>query len=110
MLAPEFFKKLGRSWLRMHYQFTMANDMRAPYDYMMFVCGPVPVEQMEAARPRPFCGLRRDATYHAPVNGPEAMRSIQSNRLPRGRIRARYAASLLLEPGTTTRRPRISPS
>ena len=29
----------------MHYQFIMANDMRAPYEYMMLVCGPVPVEQ-----------------------------------------------------------------
>jgi hypothetical protein len=23
----------------------MANDMRAPYEYMMLVCGPLPVEQ-----------------------------------------------------------------
>jgi hypothetical protein len=45
MLAPEFFKNIGRSWFRMHYQFIMANDMRAPYEYMMLVCGPIPVEQ-----------------------------------------------------------------
>jgi hypothetical protein len=24
----------------MHFQFIMANDRRAPYDYFMFVCGP----------------------------------------------------------------------
>lgn len=45
MLAPEFFKKIGRSWFRLHYQFIMGNDTRAPYEYMMLVCGPLPVEQ-----------------------------------------------------------------
>jgi len=25
----------------MHFQFIMANDQRAPYDYFMFVCGPI---------------------------------------------------------------------
>jgi hypothetical protein len=70
MLAPEFYGKVSWNLFRMHYQFIMANDMRAPYEYMMLVCGPVPVEQW--AR----CGrdLRRDvldafdqdATYRAP--------------------------------------------
>jgi hypothetical protein len=27
----------------MHYQFIMANDRRAPYDYFMLTCGPLPV-------------------------------------------------------------------
>ena len=43
----------------MHYQFIMANDMRAPYDYMMLVCGPVPVEQWARKRARRWRGLRR---------------------------------------------------
>ena len=29
------------SQFRMHYQYVMANDRRAPYDYFMLVCGPV---------------------------------------------------------------------
>jgi hypothetical protein len=29
----------------MHYQFVMGNDQRAPYEYMMLICGPLPVEQ-----------------------------------------------------------------
>jgi hypothetical protein len=45
MIAPEFYKKNRWNLFRMHYQFIMADDMRAPYDYMMLVCGPVPVEQ-----------------------------------------------------------------
>ena len=45
MLQPEFFNKLRWNLFRMHYQFIMANDMRAPYDYMMLVCGPVSAER-----------------------------------------------------------------
>jgi hypothetical protein len=45
MLAPAFYDKLRWNLFRMHYQFIMANDMRAPYEYMMLVCGPLPVER-----------------------------------------------------------------
>ena len=38
MLAPEFFNKLIRSWFRMHYQFIMANDMRAPISSIVPAC------------------------------------------------------------------------
>ncbi len=66
MLAPEFFKKLTRSWFRMHYQFIMANDRRAPYEYMMLVCGPVPVEQWARRGRDILAGFSEDATYNAP--------------------------------------------
>jgi hypothetical protein len=29
----------------MHYQYVMANDQRAPYDYFLLVCGPVPATE-----------------------------------------------------------------
>jgi zinc/manganese transport system permease protein len=63
MLAPEFFKKITRSWFRMHYQFIMANDMRAPYEYMMLVCGPVPVEQWARRGRDILAGFTPDASY-----------------------------------------------
>ncbi len=66
MLAPEFFKKLTRSWFRMHYQFIMANDWRAPYEYMMLVCGPVPVEQWARRGRDILAGFSEDASYNAP--------------------------------------------
>jgi hypothetical protein len=31
------------NFFRLHFQFIMANDRRAPYDYFMLVGGPVPV-------------------------------------------------------------------
>jgi hypothetical protein len=45
MIAPKSYDKNRWNLFRMHYQFIMANDMRAPYEYMMLVCGPAPVEQ-----------------------------------------------------------------
>jgi hypothetical protein len=43
MLSPELYKRIRHDFFRMHYQFIMANDRRAPYDYFMLVCGPLPV-------------------------------------------------------------------
>jgi hypothetical protein len=43
MLAPEFYARLRWNFFRMHFQFIMAGDRRAPYEYFMFVCGPAPV-------------------------------------------------------------------
>lgn len=42
-LAPEFYNRLRLNLFRMHFQFIMANDRRAPYDYIMLVCGPARV-------------------------------------------------------------------
>src|SRR3989442_14070356 len=42
MLMPESFARARRSVLRLHYRSVMANDRRAPYDYFLMVCGPVP--------------------------------------------------------------------
>ena len=43
MLSPEFYKRIRLNFFRLHYQFIMANDQRAPYDYFMLACGPMPV-------------------------------------------------------------------
>jgi hypothetical protein len=42
MLLPETFARARRSVLRLHYRSVMANDRRAPYDYFLMACGPVP--------------------------------------------------------------------
>jgi len=43
MLSPEIYDRIRINLFWMHYQFIMANDRRAPYDYCMLLCGPVPV-------------------------------------------------------------------
>ncbi len=40
MIATEVFAKVRFNYWRMHYQYIMSNDRRAPYDYYMFLCGP----------------------------------------------------------------------
>lgn len=49
MLAPDFYKRSRWNFFRMHFQYIMANDRRASYDYFMLVCGHVPfVERVES--------------------------------------------------------------
>src|SRR5258708_16200299 len=43
MLSPQLFRRLRFDFFRLHYQFIMANDRRARYDYFMLLTGPVPV-------------------------------------------------------------------
>jgi hypothetical protein len=43
MLSAQFFRRLRFHFFRLHYQFIMANDRRARYDYFMLLTGPIPV-------------------------------------------------------------------
>ena len=43
MLSRRFYWRIRFNFFRLHYQFIMASDRRAPYDYFMLVCGPVPI-------------------------------------------------------------------
>jgi pimeloyl-ACP methyl ester carboxylesterase len=43
MLTPESYHRYRWRFMRLHYQFVMANERRAAYDYFMLACGPVPV-------------------------------------------------------------------
>ena len=65
MLAPEFFHRLRRSFFRLHYQFIMANDVRAPYEYMMLVCGPLPVERWAREGYAQLARFAENASYRA---------------------------------------------
>jgi hypothetical protein len=56
------------SWMRMHYQFVMANDRRASYDYFMFVCGPLPAADLVRAPKGPLSFFTAEgALYHEPA-------------------------------------------
>jgi hypothetical protein len=49
MMSKAAFKKHRSRFYRMHYQFLMANDLRAAYDYVMILCGPLPFDEVTAA-------------------------------------------------------------
>ena len=42
MLTPQSYRRYRWRFMRLHYQFVMANELRAAYDYFMLACGPVP--------------------------------------------------------------------
>jgi hypothetical protein len=43
MLSRRFYWRIRFNFFRLHYQFIMASDRRAPYDYFMLLSSPVPV-------------------------------------------------------------------
>jgi len=45
MLNAPTLRRLRFSYMRLHYQFVMANERRAAYDYFMLMCGPAPFAQ-----------------------------------------------------------------
>jgi len=63
MIAPDFYDKRRWDLFRMHYQFIMGNDMRAPYEYMMLVCGPMPVEQWARRDRAMLADFAEDGSY-----------------------------------------------
>jgi hypothetical protein len=65
MLVPAFYNRRRWNVFRMHYQFIMANDMRAPYEYMMLVCGPLPVERWARDGREMLARFGEDGTYRA---------------------------------------------
>jgi hypothetical protein len=45
MLKPETLARIRFNFMRLHYQFVMANERRTAYDYFMLMCGPAPFRQ-----------------------------------------------------------------
>jgi hypothetical protein len=63
LLSADFYKRIRTNYFRIHYQWIMANDRRAPYDYFMLVCGPAPVEQWARHPHETLAAFAEDASY-----------------------------------------------
>jgi hypothetical protein len=63
MLKPEFYNRLRWNFFRMHYQFIMANDMRSPYDDLMLLASPLPVEEWPRRRWEAVQSFGPDGTF-----------------------------------------------
>ncbi|MGL4811349.1 MAG: hypothetical protein ACRCXM_06205 [Beijerinckiaceae bacterium] len=50
MLTPDFYRSMELNYFRLHSQFISGNDRRAPYDYFMLMCGPLPLETVTRDR------------------------------------------------------------
>jgi hypothetical protein len=69
MLTDAAYDRLRLSQFRMHYQYVMANDQRAPYDYFQLVCGPVPATEWAAQPDAVLKSFGERAAYERPGAG-----------------------------------------
>jgi hypothetical protein len=46
MLSRKTFRRFRFNYMRLHYQFVMANEVRTVYDHFMLMCGPAPFRRM----------------------------------------------------------------
>jgi hypothetical protein len=44
-IAPEKYNEFSWNHFRIHYQYIMAGDRPAPYDYLLLVGGPMPIAE-----------------------------------------------------------------
>ena len=63
MIDPARYPRIRRNWYRMHCQFVRGNDRRAPYDYFMFVCGPLYAEQLVNSKEGAMQALDADGRF-----------------------------------------------
>jgi len=74
MLSPETYRRHRWNFMRLHYQFVMANEQRVVYDYFLTVCGPVPLERMARAPRGPLDAIAADGSLIAPADAAGARR------------------------------------
>jgi hypothetical protein len=66
LLTSDTYGRRRWNFFRMHYQFIMANDLLALYDYFMFVCGPMLVADWTKHGPEMVASFGPDSTYSRP--------------------------------------------
>jgi len=67
MLSEAAFRRYRFNIMRLHYQFVMANERRAPYDYFMLVCGPAPFWATVNAANGPIDLYAADGSLREPI-------------------------------------------
>jgi len=62
MVSPESYRRLRRSFFRMHFQFIMASERPSPYDYIFLVGGPAPIPEWATQHDEISFAFIRDGT------------------------------------------------
>jgi hypothetical protein len=65
MMSRRDFRRYRLSFMRLHYQFVMANAQRATYDYFMMACGPLPLRAIARAANGPLDLIAADGSVIA---------------------------------------------
>ena len=69
VLYKQTYLRFRVNFFRMHFQFIMANDRRAAYDYFMMLCGPAPLTTW--ALDDAISRFGSDGAYAAPLTAPD---------------------------------------
>lgn len=80
MLSRRTYWRYALKFMRLHYQYVMANERRAPYDYFMTVCGPVPFGRMIEAARGPLDLIAADGTFADGAELPSAAATVSPRR------------------------------
>jgi pimeloyl-ACP methyl ester carboxylesterase len=70
MVTPATFARFRHNVLRLHYQSVMGNEIRAPYDYFLMVCGPVAFADWTASPDGFLDFVAADGTYRDRARDP----------------------------------------
>lgn len=67
MLTPATFARFRFDVMRLHCQFFLANDQRAPFDFYAFVCAPVPFDTLVGTAEGPLSVFTAEGGLLAPT-------------------------------------------
>ena len=67
MLRLRTYLRYRLRFMRLHYQFVMANERRSTYDYFMMVCGPIPFARSVLSPKGPAQLIAADGTLIDPA-------------------------------------------
>jgi pimeloyl-ACP methyl ester carboxylesterase len=73
MLKTRTYWRNRLRFMRLHYQFVMANERRANYDYFMMICGPIPFASLVLAQTGPIEFIASDGALIGSATGVQAM-------------------------------------
>jgi hypothetical protein len=63
MLHAQFYGRLRWKFFRLHFQYIMANQMRAPYDFFMLIGSPVPITEWAKRQREIIAEFSADGKY-----------------------------------------------
>ena len=70
MLSDEKLHRLRWQLMRLHYQFLLANELHAPYDYFMFILGPLPLADITSRPDGPLGRFAADGALITETTDP----------------------------------------
>jgi hypothetical protein len=80
MLPEDVYRRLRFNFFRLHFQFIMANDQRAPYDYFMLLCGPLSIAAWTKSPKAAVAAFDADASLaEGDTTGPAVARVLEGS-------------------------------